>query len=203
MKQIKLAAQNIPAAVTSIKDNGVNQDTPLLGPIAVRVPGTWTRPSDSNLIDVLIEWQEINRSLQQTDQDLVYSRIRNLASLLEMPKPSLFCLLPCLGLIEDSEYAKQHTGHKRVGYVFQYPDSSSADTPPVTLHEVICSASTTKDKGKKYAPLDHRFRLAQPLASAVLLLHSSKWLHRTLRSSNVLFSRQKTRNLHLQIVGGR
>jgi hypothetical protein len=71
MKQIKLATQNIPAAVTPIKENEVDQGTPLSDPIAVRVPGTWTRPSDSNLIDVLIEWQDINRSLQQTDRDFV------------------------------------------------------------------------------------------------------------------------------------
>jgi hypothetical protein len=192
MKQIKLSRGTLPAAVPPIKESDLDQEAPLPDPTAVRVPGTWTRPSDANLIDVLIEWQEINRSLQQSDRDLVYLRIRNLASILATPKPSLFCLLPCLGLVEDSNYASTYIGHKRVGYVFQYPDNTSPDTPPTTLHDVIHAGSITKDKEKRYAPLGDRFRLAQSLASALLLLHSSKWLHKNLRSSNVLFFMPKS-----------
>ncbi|KAH0558759.1 hypothetical protein GP486_004597 [Trichoglossum hirsutum] len=192
MKHIKLTTAKIPAAVTTIADGEVDQGTPLPNSTAIRVPATWTRPSDSNLLEVFIEWQEINRKLGQTDRHLVYSRIQNLASILAVPKPSLFCLLPCLGLVEDSNYAKQYTGHKRVGYVFQYPEDTSSDTPPVTLEDLIRSASTTKDKSKKYAPLGDRFRLAQSLASALLLLHSSKWLHRNLRSSNILLFTTKS-----------
>jgi Prion-inhibition and propagation len=187
MKQIELTRQNIPAAVTSILESDIDQGTRLPISTLVLVTGTWTRPLDSNILDVLVEWQEINRNLvQQTDRDFVYTRVRNLGKILTLPKPSLFCLLPCLGLVEDSEYSKKYVGHKRVGYVFQYPEDTSADTPPVTLQSILQIASTTKNKSTKYAPLGDRFRLAQSLASALLLLHSSKWLHRNLRSSNIL-----------------
>ena len=84
-------------------------------------------------------------------------------------------ILPCLGLIEDSEYERKHTGFKRHGFVFSYP-SPDASTP-----ESLYQSFGTP----KFVPIGDRFRLAQNLVSGLLLLHSSKWLHKNICSQNV------------------
>ncbi|KAI9759777.1 MAG: hypothetical protein M4579_002076 [Chaenotheca gracillima] len=188
MKHVKLS-RTLIAKVPDVKASELCNESVLSSSATQRSLATWTRPADGSLIDVVVEWKEINRVLSPNDRDQVFSRVKNLCSLLVRPNPRQFCLLPCVGLTSDQTYAKQHPGHKRLGYVFEYPHTGS--DVPCALQEVIATAATTQEKDKKFAPLGDRFRLAQALASSVLLLHSAKWLHKNLNSENVLFFRSK------------
>jgi len=120
--------------------------------------------------NVFIEWKpfSIPRSVK------IDERVQNLAIFLQAPKERTFRSLNCKGVLEDS-------GHSRYCFLFQRPESSPSEVgvPPRTLLNLLSSS---------YIPsLTARFRLASQLAHTVLHLHSSGWLHKAIRSDNVLF----------------
>ncbi|KAM0415784.1 hypothetical protein ACHAPT_013245 [Fusarium lateritium] len=135
---------------------------------------------DSNTIQqVIVDWKQPNDTLTPDERQEVRKRIKALCLLFSKISDhpnSLFRALPCLGLVEDPAYARDHLGHKKQGFVFRYPEPDSGT--PESLLECF--------KTLPYVPVGERFRLAQNLASSVLLLHSSSWLHKNICSSNVL-----------------
>jgi len=145
-------------------------------------------PKDKPEVNVFIEWKEVDSDLQDDQRQQVISRIESLCVLLISPKPSKFCLLPCLGLVEGKIDQQRFPGKKRFGLVFEL-DAEHEDLP-TTLTDLFLAVNPTTKK-VKMPPLGDRFRLAQALASALLLLHSSKWLHKSFRSENILFFRPK------------
>jgi hypothetical protein len=135
---------------------------------------------------IMIEWKDSSRNLTPKEQDIVLGRVKSLCRLFISPKPEEFRMLPCNGLAEDKGYAEKYPGHKRFGFVFRYPEPAS--DPPQSLCQLY---DEMKD-----APLGDRFRLAQALASGLLLLHSSNWLHKSLRSDGIMLFTTK------QLPGG-
>jgi hypothetical protein len=137
-----------------------------------------------SLTEVVIDWKEPNPTLSPHDRDEVEQRIRNLSQLFRTVSLSHFRVLPCLGLVEDPEYADLNPGHKKLGFVFTSPYEGGA-AQPKTLLECFADSTTIVGVGT-------RFRLAQSLAGAMLLLHSSRWLHKNLRSENVVVFPRKS-----------
>ena len=81
-----------------------------------------------------------------------------------------------------------------IGIVYELPLSLDRPLPaPVTLRELLENShdtgrSDSSHKKPLFMPsLGHRFRLAQKLSEFVLHIHSCGWLHKGLRSDNIIF----------------
>lgn len=101
-------------------------------------------------------------------------RIDNLARLLSSEdKPSELLTLKCLGYYDDVNSA-------RYGFVFSYPEES--DSKMVSLKELMDNPSP-----KTLPTLEDRYQVAYSLGLSLATLHASGWLHKSIRSHNVLF----------------
>jgi len=134
------------------------------------------QPSSSRTIakyeneNVFIEWKpfSIPRSIK------IDERVQNLAVFLQAPKEPTFRSLHCKGVLEDIE-------HSRYCFLFERPRSLPAQ-------DNISPRSLFKYLSSSYIPsLTTRFRLASQLAYTMLHLHCSGWLHKAIRSDNILF----------------
>jgi hypothetical protein len=69
----------------------------------------------------------------------------------------------------------------RIGFVFEKPsvEGVSPDSRPVSLFELLDSSAKPR--------VTDRIRLAHAVANCLLYLHSVNWLHKGLRSQNVVF----------------
>ncbi|KAI0381133.1 prion-inhibition and propagation-domain-containing protein [Hypomontagnella monticulosa] len=134
---------------------------------ALRVCGTY----DSKA--VWVEW----KSYDDVDTVLAYhcikDRIERLTTLLanNASKPEELRLPDALGYIDD-------TSSKRFGIVFKSPGLESAPAPQ-SLYSVL--QTTMKPS------LTARVSMAQKLAGSLDYLHATNWLHKGLRSDNILF----------------
>jgi hypothetical protein len=123
---------------------------------------------------VLIEWKVVPAMLPREQKDVLKKRVYDLGTLLNSTgKPSEMRTLDCLGILQkpvgdatDAQY----------GMVFRLPRGQS----PFSLHSQITEPGATPS-------LDQKFGLARALANAVLYLHLASWLHKGIRSDNVLF----------------
>lgn len=113
---------------------------------------------------VFIEWKTIPFHFKSK----IIERAQNLALLLNAPKDPDFRSLPCKGLARDNDGG-------RVAFVFDAPSSTSF---PRSLrnHFSLMNPSVTE-----------RIRLALQLTQSVKYFHTAGWLHKNLRSENVLF----------------
>ena len=100
-------------------------------------------------------------------------RVKNLAILLNAPKMPSFRSLYCMGTFQD-------TFHNRYCFVFKRPPSSQS-------HEIKPRSLLSLLKSSYIPSLNARFRLATQLATTLLHLHASGWLHKGFRSENILF----------------
>jgi len=154
---------------------------------------------------VWIEWKEyrpIDHNSTQPDPNILL-RVQKLAALLRRDiKPSAFRALHCLGYfidkkqnahsrqeqqgglggfshnsIEDAEYCDQQIS--LFGFVFAKPSGVDPTTVPVDLFELL--------NGPSKPSLTERIALAKAIANCVRYLHSVNWLHKGLRSHNVIF----------------
>jgi hypothetical protein len=122
---------------------------------------------------VFIEWKQLNPAFRSK----VLPRAENLAALLSIPKDETFQSLTCRGLLEDDQ---------RLGFVYQYPSLSHSPGEPRSLLELF----SAKD-GIEPPSLSDRMRLALRIAQVVRNFHQTGWLHKGLRSENILFFNTK------------
>ncbi|KAL4783730.1 prion-inhibition and propagation-domain-containing protein [Aspergillus varians] len=146
---------------------------------------------------VLVEWREYEES--ESDPSIITilnERIASLSVLLgRSPKPKEFHVMDCVGYCHDEP-------EKRFGIIYDLPTLEIDDIPEtVSLYDLIHPQSGSE---KVFPSLNDRFRLAGILANSLLHLHSTKWLHRNLRSSNILFLRSGRNNdwLHEPYICG-
>ncbi|ODA80431.1 hypothetical protein RJ55_03389 [Drechmeria coniospora] len=148
---------------------------------------------------VWIEWKDYDgaglqpHSLSKKD---IVDRVRKLASLLHHgPKPEAFRTPHCVGFFDkanpDISPDEVEILDRRLGLVFERPDDDRlhASLPPVSLHHLLRDGAVRKPR------VTERIKLAHSLGSCVLYLHAVNWLHKGLRSHNVLFFR--TRDGHV------
>lgn len=133
--------------------------------------------SQNHETNILIEWKAMSKNLEYTQRQEADSRVNKLCTLLSGNKPAPFSLLSCIGLVSDAP-ALPGSGDDRIGVVFAFPKSHTGR--PTSLSSIITNSPRT-------APLGERFALARALASAVLLFHSARWIHKGLCGDNILF----------------
>ncbi|MCJ1475076.1 hypothetical protein MMC13_003736 [Lambiella insularis] len=141
---------------------------------AVRSEGLYD--CDGDKILVWVEWKHYSRhpSEEEPPKHLQHM-VSNLAALLhDNQKPAQFRTPDCLGYFDDLK-----SDRSRFGLVLKKPDRShSSHTALLTLHRLF--------QGRKPS-LTARIKLASSIANSVSYLHSTNWLHKGLRSHNVLF----------------
>jgi hypothetical protein len=99
-------------------------------------------------------------------------QVQKMANLLCHVKASTFHVLPCLGFYHNKI---DHT----FGITFKAPPYFSKEKKPVTLLENYSR--------EKRVPLGHRICLAAELAAAVDDFHTVGWVHKGIRSENIVF----------------
>lgn len=131
---------------------------------------------------VWIEWKSYSLEIQPEDPSggpkihpNIIKRTAELAALLTSPKPNDFCAPHCLGFFDHGEISDE----QRFGWVFEMPKGATEKTEPKSLLWMFTNISKPS--------LTERAALASKLAASLLFLHSVNWIHKALRSENVLF----------------
>lgn len=145
---------------------------------------------------VWIEWKDYDTVGLSPDTLLkkdIVDRVRKLASLLNhSPKPEAFRTPHCLGFFDkaDPDIPADDVDvlDRRLGLIFERPNDDLLHTtlPPVSLHDLLQDDRVRKPR------VTERIRLANALSNCVLYLHAVNWLHKGLRSHNVLFFRTRS-----------
>jgi hypothetical protein len=120
---------------------------------------------------VLVEWKFYDKDLGESIKQEQLRRLDALARLLHAnPRSPLLQVPHCLGYVADD-------WQPRVGFVFEY---AAATSPPWSLWDTL--------GGKAIPYVGDRFRLAHKLSLSLCILHTAGWLHKGIRSQNVIFS---------------
>ena len=142
----------------------------------VRCMATYRVPQATKKLEpVIVEWKYFNKDVSNTVRFTQLSPIDSLARLLHISsKPSGLRVPFCKGYIQDEWEA-------RIGLVFQLPEQ------PLYL-ESLSSTSLYESLSSHDVPfLGDRFRLAFELSNSLSILHRGGWLHKGIRSHNILF----------------
>ncbi|KAK5988981.1 hypothetical protein PT974_10479 [Cladobotryum mycophilum] len=144
---------------------------------------------------IWIEWKDYDTAgspgcLTKTD---IVDRVRKLASLLNhSPKPESFRTPHCLGFFDkaDPDVPEDDVDilDRRLGLIFERPSDGNLheSLPPISLRELL------QDNAIRKPRVTERIKLAHALSNCLLYLHTVNWLHKGLRSHNILFFRTKT-----------
>lgn len=137
-----------------------------------RTIGTWTSGQERH---VYVEWKSIASENSMDRRDVIYDRVQNLADVLS--SDAGLNVLPFLAIIQQND--------DRWGFVYELPKPTQIDSTtqemPNTLRDLLA-------RGDNFAPsLSDRVRLALQLAESLLNFHSIGWLHKNVRSENVMF----------------
>jgi len=129
---------------------------------------------------VMVEWRYC--SSETTTRRDPARRLGGLVSLLNRKKLyERFLTLPCLrGLAIDSS-------NSRIGIVFSL-DGVTGEISIESLQDVVRRVATP-------LPVGQRFKLAKDIAIALHHLHSVRWLHKSIRSDNILCFSPLIKNL--------
>ncbi|KAF1837050.1 hypothetical protein BDW02DRAFT_566473 [Decorospora gaudefroyi] len=127
---------------------------------------------------VWIEWKSPDTTgpIQQDGEvdPKIHARVKKLAALLSKNNRTVRFRAPfCRGYFIDDE-------ESRFGLVFEKPASVPADTEPTSLHALITNPNND------IPSLTDRITLMRLLAETVERLHAVDWLHKGLRSANIL-----------------
>lgn len=143
---------------------------------------------------VWIEWKDYDgHELQpgHLSKNDIVERVRRLAALLNhKPKPESFRTLHCLGYFDKADPKiptdEVDMADRRLGLIFERPQGPQydRDLPPVSLRDLIMDQAVRKPR------VTDRVALGRALSNCLLYLHAVNWLHKGLRSHNVLFYRE-------------
>ncbi|KAA8615837.1 hypothetical protein PtrSN002B_007860 [Pyrenophora tritici-repentis] len=127
---------------------------------------------------VWIEWKTVEtfgpRRDHSTMEAKIHARVKKLAALLSKNNRTVRFRAPfCRGYFID-------TDESRFGLVFEKPASISPTTEPTSLHTLLTKPDVDVPS------LTSRITLMRLLAETVERLHAVDWLHKGLRSANIL-----------------
>lgn len=126
---------------------------------------------------VWVEWRQYD-PLALAQPTLNPSRVDKLVSLLsDVHKPNQLRIPHCIGYFDDLRCEENNYRTGRLGFVFQKPSLLSAS--PVSLRSLIMFRTKPL--------LTDRIAIAKAIANCLMSLHSVNWLHKGLRSQNILF----------------
>ncbi|KAI9821205.1 MAG: hypothetical protein M1827_003939 [Pycnora praestabilis] len=128
---------------------------------------------------VLLEWKTVDIALESK---LKY-RIESLATLLSDIDDPSFHSLRCLGFLKEHDSGQY-------AYVFNLPILGIRDEIMQRSHAFKTLLELLGPRNRKPS-LNERFSLSIALTETVLQLHTSGWLHKGIRSENVLFFEEK------------
>ncbi|KAM0190701.1 hypothetical protein ACHAPI_009227 [Fusarium lateritium] len=130
---------------------------------------------DSNA-PVIIEWKRYDLSWKGQKGIRLRGRIQNIARLLHAEsKPEELLTLNCLGVFEDVE-------RSRYGLVFEYPLGVMEQEDLLSLQSLIKFPTP-----ETLPSLGDRYRMVYTLSLSLAILHASGWLHKSIRSHNIMF----------------
>ncbi|KAG0129714.1 prion-inhibition and propagation-domain-containing protein [Tuber indicum] len=131
---------------------------------------------------VMVEWKPYPLDVSGRQIEVISQRADNLARQLHEStgRPANWNILPCLGYFDDA-------AKFRYGYVNVLPKGIQQYLP-LSLYELLETSTPS---------LGERFRLAEYLAKSLLLFHSSGWVHKSIRSSNIVFFHCAVNNVPL------
>ncbi|KAK0621460.1 prion-inhibition and propagation-domain-containing protein [Bombardia bombarda] len=144
---------------------------------------------------VWIEWKDYDRQKPQDlspPKEVIIGRVQKLAALLNhTPKPEAFRTLHCLGFFDkattddDDDNDEEDILNMRLGLVFEGPQDDNLHTslPPLSLRELL--------ETHRKPSVTERIKLAHAISNCLLYLHAVNWLHKGLRSHNIVFFRTK------------
>ncbi|PGH35750.1 hypothetical protein GX50_01463 [[Emmonsia] crescens] len=128
---------------------------------------------------VLLEKKAYDGDISMQDKQILSMRVNRLVLLLSATKSPDFQTLQAIGLIHDP-------GNLCWWIVFKFPITNipritldSASTQPVSLLALL--------ESKLRPSLETRLHLASKLAMTLSELYGSSWLHKNIRSENILF----------------
>ena len=172
----------LPAAEVNISDAYLD---------GVRTAATY-RFLDGSTRNVWIEWkayETITESNTPGMEALVphpatLRRFRELIQLLRAQEVPDFCIPSCLGYFDD--HLRSGSTHHRFGVVFEVP----RHIPSVMALKSLRSLLQPEPRPLQKASLSTRTHLAHKIANCVAYLHAVNWLHKGIRSDNVIFFMQ-------------
>ncbi|KAL4965480.1 prion-inhibition and propagation domain-containing protein [Aspergillus stella-maris] len=128
----------------------------------------------------LIDWRPYAPELHDKYTfTIMKNRIASLSLLLgRKPKPQALHVLDCIGYCHDEP-------GNRFGIAWELPTLDVEDVPDIVPLYDLVHPQTGADR--IFPTLNDRFKLASVLANSILQVHSAKWLHRNLRSSDIIF----------------
>lgn len=130
-------------------------------------------------VEVLVEYYEYDAAGAEPGNTIT-KQVARVAALHLEPKPDAFRTLPGIGYTYESLH-----GH-RYGFIHRLPDQRYGNHF-VPLSDLIRQGKTV--------PLDVRLKIAAVLCEALIHLHSVGWLHKSIKSENVvLFSKEPNTN---------
>jgi hypothetical protein len=171
-QQTSLESDPALANIRTISLNDINllDDTTLRSQAIYRNKHVW------------IEWKNIEHDARTEERlTLIEQRIRKLTVLLAASaKPALFRGPDCVGFCRDL-----NRRNPRYGLIFERP----ADHP--STDRLVSLLTLLKENHK--ISLTSRIRLAHSIARSLMYLHSVNWLHKGLRSDNIVIGLSNTR----------
>ncbi|KXJ89028.1 prion-inhibition and propagation-domain-containing protein [Microdochium bolleyi] len=141
---------------------------------------------------VWLEWREqVEDALSEgTYRATVEQRVQKLAAVLADPdKPGAFCSPRCLGYYQHENRQDHSTPGYALVYEMPYGTASTSPSSAQRTSELI-SLRDLLSFMRAPPSLNRRIEIAKLLASSVLYLHVVDWIHKDIRSDNVLFRSQ-------------
>ena len=129
---------------------------------------------------VWLEWKTyvIDGRYPSWWEDMVANRVKQLVTLLaSRDKPKQFRAPQCLGY-----FYIQSEEEQKYGLVYEMPLTVPQATPPSAPVSLLELMTTTK-----MPSLTKRKDLASSICQSLMYLHSVNWLHKGMRSSNIIF----------------
>ena len=121
-----------------------------------------------------MEWKEVASAIESK----LKHRILKVAAFLSEMKSPAFPSLRCFGFLKVPKSG-------RYGYLFSPPNALSSTFSVLSLNELLCQASQRPS-------LNNRLSIAIAMAETVLQLHTAGWLHKGIRTDNILVFKSGT-----------
>lgn len=133
---------------------------------------------------IIVEWKDYHQEMlsgSATARITVKYRASHLAELMSARSqlPKGLRILTCIGYFDQAP-------QQRFGFAYEFPPKTVRHMP-FKLHELLLRPGTIPALGT-------RFAMAHSLARTVNLLHSSGWLHKSIRPGNILIFQAQDNN---------
>jgi hypothetical protein len=129
--------------------------------------------SEGEKARVLVDWTPWEKESHDRA-----TRLSEIAGILCAGKERALRLLPCTGYVEEQDVRSERT---RYGLAYEMPANNQRGRVK-SLLDLLATYEAVQ-----VPPLEHRLELARTLCRAMLLWHSSNWLHHDFRSHNIVF----------------